>query len=250
MVIMVVLAAFAIILSLTAGFYSIKDQPPSEMNLAIGAGATGRIRINVKPFSEIEADHFIKQGFDYSCGSAALATLLRFYLGEKFTEKQVIQGLLQHGDSEQIAKRRAFSLLDMKKFVNAIGYQGVGYKADIDDLKALDKPCLVPIKIFDYRHFAVLKGISKGHVFLTDPWRGDISFTIAEFKDSWYENVIFVVSPQGGKELNNLRLKEEDLRYIDEDAAREIIFDHTPPSTNREERLIRDVPGKYQQYGK
>ena len=247
---MVVLAAFAILLSLTAGFYTIKDQPPSEMNLAIMDGAAGRIRPSVKPLSEIEGDHFIKQSFDFSCGSAALAILLRFYLGEKFTEKQVIQGLIQHGDSEQIARRRAFSLLDMKKFVTAIGYDGTGYKADLEDLKTLGKPCLVPIKVLEYRHFAVLRGIYRGHVFLTDPWRGDISFTLAEFKECWYDNVIFVVTPEGGKGLSNLRLREEDLRFITEDSARQIVFDHAPPPNGREERLIKDVPGTYQQYGR
>lgn len=248
---MVVLAAFAIILSLIAGFHPLKEQPQAEMNLTVGSGEQGRIRTSVRPLSEMEGDHFIKQSFDYSCGSAALAILLNFYLGEKFTEKQVIQGLLQYGDSELIAQRRAFSLLDMKKFVNVLGYQGVGYKADIEDLKTMDKPCLVPIKIFDYRHFAVLKGVHKGHVFLTDPWRGDISFTIEEFGEMWYENVIFVIEPQeGGRVLRALRLKEDDLRFIDEDQARQIIFERQPTLTNREERLIRDQPGKFQQYGK
>ena len=138
----------------------------------------------------------------------------------------------------------------MKKFVTALGYDGTGYKADIDDLKTLGKPCLVPIKVLNYRHFAVLRGIYQGHVFLTDPWRGDISFTLAEFKDCWYDNVIFMVTPEGGKGLNNLRLREEDLRFISEDSARMIISDHTPLPNNREERLIRDAPGLYQQYNR
>ena len=152
---MVVAAAVAIVVALLSGFYPLKDEPPAEMNLAVGTLEQGRIRANVKPLSEIEGDHFIKQSFDYSCGSAALAILLKFYLGEKFTEKQVIQGLLQYGDSEMIAKRRAFSLLDMKKFVSVLGYQATGYKADLEDLNTMDKPCLVTVRISDYRHFAV-----------------------------------------------------------------------------------------------
>ena len=245
---MVVIAAFAVVLGLLSGFYVLKDQPRAEMNLTLGS-EQARVRAKVRPFSEIEGDHLIRQSFDYSCGSAALATLLNFYLGEKLTEKQVIQGLLQNGDSESIAQRRAFSLLDMKKFVNALGYDGTGYKADLEDLTTLGKPCLVPVKIFDYRHFAVFKGIHKGHIFLADPWRGDLSFTLDEFKEMWYENVIFVVSPSGeGPVLTNLRLKEEDLRFIDEDLARRIIFDHPPTFTNNEERLINNQPGKFQQY--
>ncbi|MFZ3209551.1 MAG: C39 family peptidase [Geobacteraceae bacterium] len=248
---MVVIAAFAIIVSLIGGFYTIKDQPKSEISLATGAGgAVGRSRIDVKPASEIEEDHFIKQKFDFSCGSAALATLLRFYLGEELTEKQVIQGLLKYGDAEQISKRRAFSLLDMKMFVKALGYEGEGYKVDLEELKTLGKPCIVRIKIYEYNHFSILKGVYKGHVFLTDPWRGDISFTVDEFEDMWFDKIIFMVSKEGVNGLRALRLKEEDLRFIDEDAARRIIFDRTPPATNREQRLINDVPGKYQYYGK
>lgn len=245
---MVVIAAFAVIIAFTAGFFAIRDTPKGEINLAVGGGQQVRVREVVKPLSETEHAHYVKQSFDYSCGSAALATLLDYHLGEKFTEKQVIQGLLRYGDSEQIAKRRAFSLLDMKKFVTVLGYEGVGYKADLEDLKTLNGPCIVPIRIFDYRHFAVFRGVHDGHVFLADPWRGSISFTLAEFKNAWYENVIFVVSPKGGKALNALRLREEDLRYIDEDTARNLLTDHPPAANPREERTIINNPGTFQIY--
>ncbi|GFO56401.1 hypothetical protein GMSM_34080 [Geomonas sp. Red276] len=247
---MLVMAAFAIVLSLLAGFHPIQGQPKAEMNLAVADGQPGRIRVDVKPQAEIEGSHFVKQNFDYSCGSAALAILLRFQLGEKLSEKQVIQGLLRYGDSEQIAKRRAFSLLDMKRFVTVLGYQGVGYRADLEDLKTLEAPCLVPIKIFEYRHFAVLRGVAKGHVFLTDPWRGDISFTLSEFKDIWYDNVLFVVSLEGSKGLSALRLKEADLRFIDEDEARRLVLDRELPNNDRDRRFIIDNPKVFQYYGK
>lgn len=245
---MIVMAAFALVVALTAGFYPILDQPKGEVSIATGAGDRVRIREQVKPFSEIEGSHYIKQAFDYSCGSAALATLLNFHLGEKFTENQVIMGLLQHGDSEQIAKRRAFSLLDMKRFVSALGYQAAGYKAEMEDLMTLTGPCIIPIKIFDYRHFAVLKGIHKGHVFLADPWRGDISFTVPEFREMWYENVIFVVTPRDGVELHALKLKEDDLRFIDEDDARKILSDRPLAHTLPEERRMNEVPKEHMFY--
>lgn len=244
---MVVLAAFAVLVTLVAGFRPMQPKPVGEVNLDLPGG---RIRPAVKPLSVMEADHVVKQSFDYSCGSAALATLLRFYLGEKLTEKQVIQGLMQNGDAGQIAKRRAFSLLDMKRFVAALGYRGEGYRAELADLQGLDKPCIVLIRIFDYRHFAVLKGIHRGHVLLTDPWKGDISFTVAQFKGIWLDNVMFLVEPAAGKGLSHLRLKESDLRFIEEDDARRILFDPTPRYTNRAERLTRDAPGLLQQYGK
>lgn len=222
---LVIAAFFAVLISFTASVYPLQDQPKSEINLTVPGPGTGHLRAYVNPASEINKGHLVKQSYDFSCGSASLAILLNYYLGEKLTERQVIGGLMHYGDSSQIAKRQAFSLLDMKKFVTALGYKGEGYRAELDDLKTLKTPCLLPISIMSYRHFVVFRGIYKGHIFLADPWRGDISFTLDDFYDSWYDKVIFVVSPpDGGYTISALKLKPEDLVYIDEDSAREAIF--------------------------
>ena len=251
--VLVIAAIFAIVIGFTSSVYTVRDQPKSEINIAVPGPGPGYIRAYINPLSEIKKTHLIKQSYDFSCGSAALAILLNFYLGENFTEKQVIQGLIRYGDIEQITKRQAFSLLDMKKFVKVLGYQGDGYKVDIEDLKTLNTPCIIPIKIFDYRHFVVFRGIYKGHIFLADPWRGDISFTLDEFYDKWYKKVIFVVSTkETEKVLTLLQLKESDLNFIDEDAVRQIIVDHTNPAATaaaeREFKQIIDAPGEIQYY--
>ena len=95
------------------------------------------VRHIVKTGEEVQFEQVIKQAHDFSCGSAALATFLRYHLGEELNERQVIRGMLQYGDSEKIRQRRAFSMLDMKKFVTVLGYKGVGYKAEIEDLETL-----------------------------------------------------------------------------------------------------------------
>ena len=125
---LVIAAIFAVLASFTSSVYPIMDQPKSEIDISVPGPGPGYIKTFVNPVSEINKDHLIKQGYDFSCGSAALAILLNYYLGEKFTEKQVIQGLLHYGDVEQIQKRQAFSLLDMKRFVKVLGYQAEGYR--------------------------------------------------------------------------------------------------------------------------
>lgn len=250
---LVIAAVFAVIVSFTSGIYPLQDQPKSEINLSVPGPGTGHLRTYVQPASEINKDHLIKQGFDYSCGSASLAIILNFYLGEKFTETQVIHGLMNHGDASAIAKRQAFSLLDMKRFVNALGYSGEGYRAEVEDLLTLTTPCILPIKILNYRHFVVFRGIHNGHIFLADPWRGDISFTLDQFNDIWYEKVMFVVTrADDGPTLSRLKLKPEDLVYIDEDTAREIIFhsriDPQIAAAEREFKQLVDIPGQYQYY--
>lgn len=249
---LVIAAIFAVLVGFTSSVYPLKDQPKTEINLTVPGPGSGNLRVNVNPDSEINKGHLIKQGYDFSCGSAALAIILNFYLGERLTEKQVIQGLLHYGDAQQISKRQAFSLLDMKKFVKALGYQSEGYRADIEDLKTLTTPAIIPIKIMEYRHFVVFRGIYKGHIFLADPWRGDISLTLDQFPDIWYDKVIFVVTSDGGPTISALKLKEEDLKFIDEDTTREFIYGYAVrPETTASEREFKrlvDIPGEYQYY--
>ncbi|MCX5848814.1 MAG: C39 family peptidase [Deltaproteobacteria bacterium] len=250
---LIIAGIFAVLVSFTSDFFPLLDQPKPEINLAVPGPGPGHIRVHVNPVSEINKDHLIKQNYDFSCGSAALAILLNFYLGEKFTEKQVIYGLLHYGDPAQIEKRQAFSLLDMKKFVTALGYKADGFKLDLNDLSELKAPCIIPIKIFEYRHFVVFRGIYKGHVVLTDPWRGDISFPLNDFGDIWYEKVAFMVSREDNLPvLSKLRLKTEDLNFIDEDAAREIIspnwFNEMMAASDREFKQLVDIPGEFQYY--
>jgi uncharacterized protein len=220
----VIFITFLMILGLIGGDDRIKPTQEGEFRIHMDAQKWISTPVVYKPHTEILKERIIKQEFDYSCGSAALATLLRYYLGEQLTERQIIHGLLRYGNSEQIAERRAFSLLDMKKFVTVLGYKGVGYKAEIIDLEELESPCVLPIKLFGYRHFTVFKGIYKGHVFLADPFKGHSSYTIPEFKKLWYQNVIFVVYPEGAKELSALKLKTTDLRFIDDDEALRLIY--------------------------
>jgi len=245
---LIVFFIFINFLGYKGGDEKIKESPPGEVVFAIGANEKLTSRVTIKPLSELLDERIVHQNFDYSCGSAALSTLLNFYLGEKLTEKQVIHGLLRYGDSEQIAERRAFSLLDMKKFVKVLGYKGIGYKAEIVDLEELGKPCIVPIKLMGYRHFTVFKGIYKGHIFLAYLFKGHTSYTIDEFQEMWYQNVLFVVYPEGAKEYNTLRLKEEDLRFVDEDTTYDILFKDRPNIETRPEQKIDNKPGVIQYY--
>jgi uncharacterized protein len=231
-----VLAAFFIVVSLVAGYYPLTSPPEKELRLVTcpDAGivefpvAETTVRLPVEPADQIQQRHLVKQKYDYSCGSAALATILKYQVGEPFTETQVIHGLLRYGDKEKIAERRAFSLLDMKKFIDVLGYQSVGYRANIEDLKDLNMPCIIPIELFEYRHFTVFKGVYKNHVFIADPFRGISSYPANQFEEMWHQNVIFVVYPKGKEQLSLLKLRTEDLRLIEEDWLEDLMFNLGP----------------------
>lgn len=245
-----VLVAFIIGIAIFSSFYPESPSPDGQWIIETTQDPQFTTRHAITPLSEFQTDRIVKQAYDYSCGSAALATLLRYYLGENFNEMQVIHGMLEYGDPERIKARRAFSLLDMKKFVNALGYEANGYKGSIEDLSDSEFwPCIVPIKIFDYRHFVVVKGMHKGHIFIADPWRGHSSYTLAQFEDIWFENVMFVVSADTRKPHHALTLRKEDLLFIDEQASLTFIhpeiFDRTPLDIDQ---ALKEVPESRQYY--
>ena len=243
-VLLVILVGFLIVvLGLVNPYVPIQEVPKDEMRVVSGTQVSSvTFHQGLKTQADFTNAHVVKQQYDYSCGSAALATLLNYYLGEQFTEKQVIQALVEYGDKQQIEKLRAFSLLDMKRFVEKLGYKGTGYKAEIEDLKNLGKPCIVPVEIFGYSHFCVFRGIFQDHVFLADPYLGNVSYTVGEFKKMWQRNVAFVVT-NGEIVSSALMLKEEDLRFVDMDATRHALNNFQPPSAFMEHLRIDNAMG-------
>ena len=212
---MEVLAGFVIVFAFLTTISPLRDVPEGRIDVSqsLTKGLQQTQFYDVKPLNDFKDKNIVKQEFDYSCGSAALATLLNYYLGEKMSEQQVIQGMMEYGDSKLIQERRAFSLLDMKQFVSVLGYQGAGYTAELEDLKNLDKPCIVPIEFYGYKHFVVYRGMHQDHMFFADPFMGNISFTVSEFQKMWHKNILFLVT-SSDVTFNALRMKEEDLRLV------------------------------------
>jgi hypothetical protein len=184
--------------------------------------------INVEPLSTQRFNNVVRQAFDYSCGSAALTTVLDFYLGRNFQERQVMEGLLRFGETERIVQRRGFSLLDMKRLVTALGHPSGGFKAEASDLEELDHPAIAPIEYAGFKHFVVVRAVYDGRVFVADPALGNISFTMHRFLEIWDNNVLFIVFPNGHKPASGLELQEQDLRYVSDRIIAENTFKEFP----------------------
>lgn len=197
--------------------------------------------VRVEPLVEQKFRNIVRQAYDYSCGSAALTTVLAYYLGRNLTERQVMEGLLHYGESERIVERRAFSMLDMKRLVTALGYPAGGFRANVDDLKDLDHPAIVPIHHAGFKHFVVLRTIRDGRVYMADPAVGNISFTLAQFEEKWDDNVLFIVFPGSEKPLDFLELKEEDLRFVDDQTMTMLARQQMPAFYESTERRIQNL---------
>lgn len=183
-----------------------------------------RITKNVKPMKEIKRENVVTQSLDFSCGAAGLSTLLQYYHKDPIREDQIIDALLQIVPIEKVKARNGFSLYDLKKFSEAIGYTAIGYKMDYDFLAKLGKPVLVPIKFKNYRHFVIVKGVYADRVFIADPAVGNMSMKAEKFKALWTGGIGLVVEKkQGQDESNPLEVTREDLIIADYNQMRRIV---------------------------
>jgi uncharacterized protein len=129
----------------------------------------------------------VKQGFDYSCGSSSLATLINLSFGENVSEGEIIQEILKRKNEAEQAdiKKNGYSLLDLKEAAEAKGYLAVVYKLDVEQLFQLQGPVLVYFEPKGEKHFAVLKYVKGDRVYLADPSRGNNRLSIYRFKELW-----------------------------------------------------------------
>lgn len=140
---------------------------------------------------EIRRDKVVIQEWDLSCGAAALTTLLQYQHGEHLTEKEVAMSLMKReeyiANPQLVQLREGFSLLDLKRYVDARGYQGNGFgKLQLKDL-ASRAPLIVPIKTNGYNHFVIYRGMLGNRVLLADPAWGNRTMLVDEFLESWLE---------------------------------------------------------------
>ena len=180
--------------------------------------------VQIKPALEDQFRGIVRQAYDYSCGSAALTTLLNGYVGTQLNEQQTMSGLLRYGEYERIIERRSFSLLDMKRFVAALGFESGGYRGEFSDLVKQGQPAIVPISYAGFKHFVVYKAYKNGRVYVADPALGNISFDEERFKEVWENNTLFLINVAPQNRQSMLALQETDLRHVEDATVNRYAF--------------------------
>ena len=156
------------------------------------AGGTGLYTVHLTSVKEARYKATIHQKYDFSCGSAAVATLLTYQYGYPVDEQVAFEQMYTHGDQAKI-NREGFSLLDIKRFLEANGFQADGYKVPLDKLAQENLPAIVLIDEKGYHHFVVVKGMRNGRVLVGDPARGTRVLSETRFMSMWKNGLVFVI---------------------------------------------------------
>lgn len=139
----------------------------------------------------------LHQQFDFSCGSAALATLLTHHYGRPVDEATVFQAMFASGDQAKI-RAEGFSLLDMKRYLEEQGYRADGVQVSLDELARAGVPAIALISDNGYRHFVVVKGRQGDRVLLGDPAVGSRIMSHEQFEALRVGGIFFVIRSHRG----------------------------------------------------
>ena len=161
----------------------------------------------MRSFVETRQQNVVIQNWDLSCGAAALATVLNFQHGDPVSEREVAMGLMSRREYLEnpmlVNLRQGFSLLDLKRFVDARGYEGVGLGRLTFEHLVTRAPMIVPINTYGYQHFVVFRGTLGNRVLLADPAFGNRTMLRSAFENAWIDfaevgRVGFVVNRKDG----------------------------------------------------
>lgn len=160
-------------------------------SLILGGGG-GEYKFKTGTFLDKRFRNVVRQRRDFSCGSAALATLLTYHYRLPMDEGVIIRNMMQMGDRAKIEKE-GFSLLDMKAYLATIGLTANGYKEPLDKLTSVGIPGIALINMRGYLHFVVIQGVTKDKVLIADPSLGSRIMKRKEFEGMW-NNILFVIT--------------------------------------------------------
>ncbi|WP_273143733.1 C39 family peptidase [Halomonas sp.] len=160
----------------------------SSMDVIAGqvtiANRFGNFQVEAESLQEKGWDRVIKQEYDFSCGSAAVATLLTYHYQRNTSEAEVFETMIRAGDAEKI-QRHGFSMLDMKRYLDGSGLNADGFRISLDDFIRIGIPAITMVNTGGYKHFVVVKGIDADNILVGDPAAGTLVVPREKFEQLW-----------------------------------------------------------------
>lgn len=197
---------------------------------------------SIKSWIEFKNENLTRQNYDYSCGSASLSTILKYYYGLNIEEKDILDSILKSKGYDISKKEKledgdsVLSFFDLTNYVKDKGLKAIGLALDLESLSKLKAPVILFVKIRKTEHFTIFKNMDKNYVYLADPSFGNVKVKISKFQEMFYQREdlqhsgkILAIVPITSKNKNNIKHS-----FIDVEKNSNFIYD------NIKAKLIRD----------
>ena len=135
------------------------------------------------------------------CGPACLKIIAKYY--GKYYSLQYLRDLCG-------ITREGVSFLDISYAAEKIGLRSLSIKATLEDLiERTPLPCIVH---WNQDHFIVVYKYNKGKIYVSDPAKGLLSYSIQEFTNKWYNPQKGYGKLMGLQPMSNFKQIEENER--------------------------------------
>jgi len=129
----------------------------------------------------------VRQYEQTDCGPAALLTVLRFWGG---------RASLGYVRNAAGTNQMGSTLLGLKEAAEALGFEAVGVKGTLEELKEQSLPCIAHFFTKgEPPHFVVVYAIKKRHVVVGDPAVGIVKMKFEQFVSRWSTGVALLLVP-------------------------------------------------------
>jgi predicted double-glycine peptidase len=171
-------------------------------------------RHHVWSWKELHEKNIVMQKRDFSCGAAALATVLQHYWGDPVTESRILEQFDDIFTPAEVQERikNGLTITDLRRAAVKLGYQSSIGTLRYEQLQESKVPLVVGITVGEFKHFVVYRGTDGYYVYLADPARGNIRVPASDFVKQWQKNAVLVVAKKGQepKTWSPLSLRPEE----------------------------------------
>lgn len=165
------------IITIFCAVFAFYNQPAASEENIISLPLNQIINQPINNFKSLRDKDIVKQNFDFSCGAAALATLLNSFYGLNLSEEIILKAM--HKENYRA------SFEDLQKVLPQFGFKGQGYAISFEQLTKLKIPVIIYVKYRNDEHFSVLRGIDSHTAWLADPSLGNRTFSRNQFLEMW-----------------------------------------------------------------
>ncbi|MGC9523684.1 MAG: C39 family peptidase [Anaerolineae bacterium] len=146
----------------------------------------------------------VGQSSNYTCGPAAVSTLLTYYYGIPITEMEALElaEAAMRAEGGQPGRERGINALALLRVLEAKGIPTTGYRVSLGALHDYFERGGLPLIAHlttPNKHFVVAVGVVNDHVVLADPtWGRSIIPFSALIEERGYRGVVLVPIPNPG----------------------------------------------------
>jgi len=170
-------------------------------------------------YRSLRYTHVVGQTDWYTCGAAAVATLLTYYYNDPATEAEILEVAIKETEASGKDPLEGLTALSLKRALEKRGYQVKAYRVNLEQLADYFRRGGLPVVGHVTRpqlHFLVITGIvdppqgGPTHVLLADPsWGRRILPLEALVTEKGFSGVILFAVPQSEAQLEIAKARQK-----------------------------------------